>query len=214
MTAHLVGEQEVEILGVVGPAQLAVRPLSFASHYDRLQKQLQKISGQLKKLSQPNVNQSCAVSYEKSWHRGLVEVIEGETCRVKLVDLGRRRNVNVDTLKELPDCLLQEHAYCAFCHLPGCSDVDKKILEAEVESLKMVVQTVSLHRRGVPEMKDGVWSLPVEICWDEPKYDNPVGPPAQQQVFLSQRIHMLRVQGESTLDTTKSEEESLSGGKL
>ena len=68
---------------------------------------------------------------------------------------------------------------------------------------------MSLHRRGVPEKKDGVWSLPVEICWKEEKYDDPVGLPVQQTVFLSQRIlHTMRVQGESTLDTTKSEEES------
>ena len=112
--------------------------------------------------------------------------------------------MNLEALRELPGHLLQEHAYCVLCHLPGCSDVDDKILEVELESPK----TVSLHRRGVPEMKDGVWSLPVEICWEEPKYDDPVGPPVQQQVFLSQRIHAVRVQGESTLDTTKSEEEN------
>ena len=80
MTAQLVGEQEVEILGVVGPGQLAVRPLSFSPHYDRLQRKLQEASQQLEKLSQPNVNQSCAVRHENSWHRGLVEVIEKETC--------------------------------------------------------------------------------------------------------------------------------------
>ena len=105
MTAHLIGEQDVEILGVVGANQLAVRPLSFLPHYDRLQKQLEEVSQELKKLSRPNVNQSCAVLHENRWHRGLVEVIERLTCRVRLVDLGRRRNVKVDELRELPDHL-------------------------------------------------------------------------------------------------------------
>ena len=207
MTAQLVGEQEVEILAVIGPGQLAVRPLSFSDHYDRLQKQLQEAGRQLEKLSQPNVNQICVVRHENSWHRGLVEMIERETCRVKFIDLGRRRNVNIDALRELPDHLLQEHAYCVLCHLPGCSDVDNTILDNLVLEIP---KTVSLHRRGVPEKKDGVWSLPVEICWEEPKYYDPVGPPVQQQVFLSQRIHTARAQGESTrtLDTTKSEEEN------
>ena len=208
MTAHLIGEQEVEILGAVGPGQLAVRPLSFSAHYDRLQEKMQEVSLQLEKLSRPNVNQSCAVRDENGWHRVLVEEIEIErrTCRVRFVDLGRRRTVNFDALMELPDHLLHEHAYCVLCHLPGCSGVDDKILEVELESRK----TVSLHRRGVPEMKDGVWSLPVEICWQEDKYEDPVGPPVQQQVFLSQRIfhHTRRGQGENTLDTTKSEEEN------
>ena len=117
MTAQLVGEQEVEILAVIGPGQLAVRPLSFSDHYDRLQKQLQEAGRQLEKLSQPIVNQICVVRHENSWHRGLVEVIDRETCRVKFVDLGRRRNVNIDALRELPDHLLQEHAYCVLCHL-------------------------------------------------------------------------------------------------
>ena len=57
MTAHLVGEQEVEILEVVGPGQLAVRPLSFSSHYDRLQNQLQQSSQELEKLSRPNLTE-------------------------------------------------------------------------------------------------------------------------------------------------------------
>ena len=57
MTAHLVGEQEVEILGVVGPGQLAVRRLAFSSHYDRLQNQLQQSSQELEKLSRPNLTE-------------------------------------------------------------------------------------------------------------------------------------------------------------
>ena len=205
MTAHLVGEQEVEILGVVGPGQLAVRPLSFASHYDRLQNQLQQASQELEKLSRPNLNQSCAVYCEDRWHRGLVEVVETRTCRVRFVDLGRSKNVSFEALRELPDQFLQEHAYCVLCHLTGCSDVDEKILEVELGGLT----TMSLHRRGVPEIKDGVWSLPVEMSWEEETYDDPVGPPVLKQVFLTQRIlHTMRVQGETTLDTTKSEEEN------
>ena len=203
--AHLVGEQAVEILGVVGPDQLVVRPLSFSSHYDRLQKHLGEVSKNMEKLLQPKVNQSCAVLYENRWHRGLVEVIERLTCQVRFVDLWRKSYVNFDALRKLPDHFLQEHAYCLPCHLPGCSDMDDKILEVELGSRKKV----SLHRRGVPEMKAGVWSMPVEICWEEEKYVDPVGLPVQQTVFLSQRmLHTMRVQGESTLDTTKSEEET------
>ena len=98
--------------------------------------------------------------------------------------------MNIDALRELPDHLLQEHAYCVLCHLPGCSDVIEDIIKVELDGLT----TVSLHRRGVPETIDGVWSLPVEICWQEPNYDGWVawiGPPVKQQVFLSQRVRHL-----------------------
>ena len=114
--------------------------------------------------------------------------------------------MNFDAVRKLPDHFLQEHAYCVLCHLRGCSDLDDNILEIELGRRRYV----SIHRRGVPEMRDGTWSLPVEICWKEEIYHDPVGLPVQQTVFLSQRIlHRMRVQGESsTLDTTKSEEET------
>ena len=116
--------------------------------------------------------------------------------------------MNFEALRELPDQFLQEHAYCVLCHLTGCDAVDDSYLEVELGSLA----TVSLHRRGAPEIKHGVWSLPVEISWEEESYDDPVGLPVLKQVFLTQRIlHRVRVRGESTLDTTKSEEENKSG---
>ena len=61
MTALLVGDLKVEILGVVGSDQLAVRPLLFSQHYQRLQEKLQREGNELKILSLPSVNQSCAV---------------------------------------------------------------------------------------------------------------------------------------------------------
>ena len=203
MTALLAGELKVELLRVVGSDQLAVRPLHFSHHYQRLQEKLQREGHELKILSLPSVNQSCAVLSENRWRRGLVEATEEQTCRVRLVDLGRIENVCLENLRELPEHFLQEHAYCILCHLPGCSDADGNMLEIELGDQKMV----TLHRRGVPEMKCGAWSLPVEICWEKEIHCDPVGLPVKRTVFLSQQmIHKMRVQAETTLDTTKSEE--------
>ena len=203
MTALLVGDLKVEILRVVGSDQLAVRPLLFSQHYRRIQEKLQREGRELKILSRPSVNQSCAVLHESRWHRGLVKAIERQTCRVNLVDLGRMENVCLENLRELPEHFLQEHAYCILCHLPGCSDVDGNILETHLGDRKMV----RLHRRGAPEMKCGAWSLPVEISWEKEIHPDPVGPPEKRTVFLSQQmLHTMRVQAETTLDTTSSEE--------
>ena len=135
MTALLVGDLKVEILRVVGSDQLAVRPLLFSQHYQRLQEKLQREGRELKILSRPSVDQSCAVLHESRWHRGLVKAIERQTCRVNLVDLGRMENVCLENLRELPEHFLQEHAYCILCHLPGCSDVDGNLLETNLGAL-------------------------------------------------------------------------------
>ena len=112
MTALLTRELRVEILRVVGSDQLAVRPLPFSHHYQRLKEKLQKEGHKLKIMSRPSVNQSCAVFHENRWFRGLVEAIERRTCRVRHVDLGRIENVCHETLMQLPEHFLQEHAYC------------------------------------------------------------------------------------------------------
>ena len=109
MTSLLTEELKVEILRVVDSDQLAVRPLPFSRHYRRLQ---EKEGHELKILSRPSVNQSCAVFHENRWFRGLVEAIERRTCRVRHVDLGRIENVCHETLMQLPEHFLQEHAYC------------------------------------------------------------------------------------------------------
>ena len=55
-----------------------------------------------------------------------------------------------------------------------------------------------IYLKGVPDMKDGVWSLPVEICWEEEKCHHLAGLLVQQKVFLSQQtLHTIRVQGKA-----------------
>ena len=200
MTPTLVGNQDVEILVVTGPRQLAVRPLSFSRHYVRLQKRLRDEAQHLEKLIRVEPHQGCALYFENCWHRAMVEASNNTSVEVRLVDLGRKTTASVDKLKKLPDHLLEDHAYSLLCHLPGCVD-DGSILETQLAGRKRV----SLLRRGAPEMKDGAWSLPVEISWQEPLYFDPVGPSVQRTIFLSQRVsHAMRVRGDHTLDSTLS----------
>lgn len=201
MTPTLVGKQDVEILEVTGPRQLAVRPLSFSRHYERLQQQLRDEAQHLEKLIRVEPQQGCALYFENCWHRAMVEVSNNTSVEVRLVDLGRKTIASVDKLKKLPNHFLEDHAYCLLCHLPGCVDDDGSILETQLAGRKRV----SLHRRGAPEMKGGAWSLPVEISWQEPLYFDPVGPPVHRTIFLSQRVsHAMRVRGDHTLDSTLS----------
>ena len=129
MTPTLVGKQDVEILEVTGPRQLAVRPLSFSRHYERLQQQLRDEAQHLEKLIRVEPQQGCALYFENCWHRAMVEVSNNTSVEVRLVDLGRKTIASVDKLKKLPNHFLEDHAYCLLCHLPGCVDDDGSILE-------------------------------------------------------------------------------------
>ena len=106
MTPTLVGKQDVEILEVTGPRQLAVRPLSFSRHYERLQKQLRDEAQHLEKLIRVEPHQDCALYFENCWHRAMVEVSNNSSVEVRLVDLGRKTTASVDKLKKLPYCVL------------------------------------------------------------------------------------------------------------
>ena len=183
---QVIGPQEVEVLCSPSPGQLAVRLTSQTLHFRKLQQRLAREGPLLSLLGRRRVvdGRGCLVKEEGRWCRGRLRLVEEGEVEVRLVDLGKTAKVLVKELKEIPESLLEECAYSFLCHLPGCEMVESQNILRKLDGKKVVM----LHRRGPPEKKNGLLSLPVEISWKKEEFHDPVGPPMQRFTFLTQQL--------------------------
>jgi hypothetical protein len=184
MVARVSGPQEAEVLSVEPAGGLQVRLAAATDPFQRLQAELGRRGAELPRLRELAAGQCCAALWRAAWTRGLLEGEEAGGWRVRLVDLGRREVLGPGALRELPEELAAGHAHCFPCHLPGCGAVGQAAVERALAGLS----SVTLIRRGAPELRAGAWSLPVELSWQEADCRGPVVPAATRPVFLSQRL--------------------------
>jgi len=188
---------KVKILNVLSPDCISVRLNGLEKTAFEMQEAIAKyeVDEGFKPLPHSLLkrNQSCMVLIKMNWYRGLIlEVLEKDLFKVYLLDIGELKNVNTDSLWELPSSFTKSSALSFFCHLQSLYPTDMKWSKTHNEEIDKILpedRLVDLMRRGPPiKMSEGYHSLPVDFCWEEVSTPDPFQPAIKAEMRLSKYI--------------------------